>query len=328
MIVDAIGSRRFRTESGLLGASDRIGLVLVLCLIIGLFFQSPRGQETYRTAYDSGFADGEKTGEADREDRRAYDFANSALYQRADRGFDNSVHDREVFLLAYRRGFEDGYEKGYGLGGESQISDTDMERADNLVPDRRCRLAAGTEMEVRLLDVLSTQRSERGDEFSAEVVENVQCEDETVVPAGTKISGSITHLKRAGRIRGRSEMNLRFNRMKLPNGLTIPITASVVSIEERADEEVSDSEGTIRGESTRSRDVKRIGAGTGIGALIGVLTGGGAGAKIGAAAGAVAGVAGTLATRGKDIVLYPQTEMIIKLDREVALSSDVLRRAN
>jgi type IV secretion system protein VirB10 len=182
-------------------------------------------------------------------------------------------------------------------------------------------------MGVRLLDLLSTQRNERGDSFSAEVMADIRCEDAIAVPVGTKISGNITHLKRAGRIRGRSEMNLEFIQMELPNGLKVPITATVASIEEQADEDVNDSEGTIQGKSTKSRDIKRIGGGTGIGALIGVLAGGGKGAKIGAAAGAVAGVAGTLATRGDDIVLYPQTEIVIKLSREVAVSPDILRRA-
>lgn len=302
-------------------------LVLLWCWVLNLSFPYALGQETYRIAYDAGFEDGQRAGQKDREGRKAFDFANNALYQTADRGFDGVVHDQDVFVLAYRRGFEDGYGKGYGLDGQISKPTSEGARREAVELDRRCRLPAGTEIGVCLLDLLSTQRNERGDKFYAEVREDVRCENRVVVPIGAKILGNITHLKRAGRIRGRSEMNLQFVQMELPNGLKVPITASVKSIEERSDEEVSDSEGTIQGKSTASRDVKRIGGGTGIGALIGVLAGGGKGAKIGAAAGAVAGVAGTLATRGQDIELYPQTEIVIKLDREVVVSPDLLRRS-
>jgi type IV secretion system protein VirB10 len=285
------------------------------------------GQETYRIGYDAGFEDGQKAGQKDRETRKAYDFANDLSYQNANNGFDEATHVRDVFVLAYRRGFEDGYEKGYGLGAEDRENTAQSPRVESPVLDRSCRLPEGTEIEIKLLNLLSTQRNERGDSFTAEVIQQVECDQEVAVPIGTKILGNITHLKRAGRIRGRSEMNLEFVEMELPNGVKVPITATVASIEEKADEDVRDSEGTISGKGTTSRDVKRIGGGTGLGALIGVLAGGGKGAKIGAAVGAVAGVAGTLATRGDDIVLYPETELVIKLNREVSVSPDILRRA-
>jgi type IV secretion system protein VirB10 len=302
-------------------------LMLALCLMIGFPLIPAMGQETYRTAYDLGFEDGREVGQDDRSGRKAYDFANNLLYQSATNGFEAEIHDKDVFVLAYRRGFEDGYERGYGLGGESQDAVPQPPRIDPTGLDRSCRLSEGTEIDVKLLNLLSTQRNERGDSFSAEVLEEVECDGEVVVPKGTRISGNITHLKRAGRIRGRSEMNLEFVEMALPSGVKVPISATVVSIEEKADEDVKDSEGTISGKGTATRDVTRIGAGTGIGALIGVLTGGGKGAKIGTAIGAVTGVAGTLANRGNDIVLYPDTELVIRLNREVAVSPDILRRA-
>jgi type IV secretion system protein VirB10 len=285
------------------------------------------GQGTYTTAYEVGSEDGRQAGERDRGGQRAYDFANSVLYQKADRGYDETIHEKDVYVLAYQRGFEDGYEKGYGLGALNPQQTNASRGSAAVALDRRCRLPAGTEMDVRLLNLLSTQRNERGDSFSTELIEPVRCEAEVVLPVGTKILGNITHLKRAGRIRGRSEMNLEFTELNLPNGVKVPITATVVSIEEQVEEDVADTEGTIQGKRARSSDIKRIGGGTGIGALIGVLAGGGKGAKIGAAVGAAAGVAGTLATRGDDIELYPQTELVIKLNREAAVSPEILRRA-
>jgi len=303
-----------------------VRLTLVMCLVLIPSIFEIKAQDTYREAYDTGFEDGRKTGQRDHARRGPYDFANDGLYEKADRGYEQNRHDKDVYVLAYRRGFEDGYESGYGLGetGPTPVSEALEIKRESV--DQRCRLPAGTELEVRLMNFLSTQRNERGDSFQVEVLEAVRCEEEVVIPVGTKVSGNITHLKRAGRIRGRSEMNLEFSELELPNRLTVPITATVVSIEDKADEEVKDDEGTIQGKSSKSSDLKRLGGGAGLGALIGVLTGGGKGAKIGAAVGAAAGAAGTLATRGNDIVLYPDTELIIKLNREAAVSSEILRR--
>ena len=107
----------------------RILSYLLLMSSFSSFYVS--GQETYRTAYDVGFEDGRQSGLADRDGQKAYDFANDVRYQNADHGFDLSIHERDVFVLAYRRGFEDGYEKGYGLGAEDPpVSDTS--RAESL----------------------------------------------------------------------------------------------------------------------------------------------------------------------------------------------------
>ena len=303
-----------------------VRLTLLMCLVLIPLMFDASAQDTYREAYDAGFEDGRKVGHRDHTRRGPYDFANDVLYENGDRGFEQGKHERDVYVIAYRRGFEDGYENGYGLGesGPAEVSEAHKVKREAI--DQRCRLPAGTEMEVRLINLLSTKRNERGDDFEAEVLEEVLCEEEVVIPVGTKVTGSITHLKRAGRIRGRSEMNLAFSELELPNRLKVPITATVVSIEDKADEDVKDDEGTIQGKSSKSSDIKRVGGGAGIGALIGVLTGGGKGAKIGAAVGAVAGGAGTLATRGDDIVLYPDTELIIKLNRDTAVSTEILRR--
>jgi hypothetical protein len=188
-------------------------------------------------------------------------------------------------------------------------------------------LAKDTLVRIRLLETLGTRRNERGDEFHAEVVNDVEVDNQTAIPSGSKVFGVVTHCKRAGRIKGRAEMNLRFDEVELPNRVKIPIQATVDSIEERADEEVKDDEGTIQAPGEMKKSAKRVGVTSGIGALIGVLTGGGRGAKAGAATGAVAGVAGVLFTRGSDILLYSQTEMTIRLSTETEIQPGILRRA-
>ena len=101
--MDAIVARFLRT------------LVLV-SVVLGVWSATLAQQETTRIAYDSGYSDGFESGKRDRGEKRPFDFANQPAYQNAQRGFDEQVHDRDVYTGAYRRGFEDGYEVGYGLG--------------------------------------------------------------------------------------------------------------------------------------------------------------------------------------------------------------------
>ena len=82
--------------------------------------RSGEATETYREAYDQGFRDGRIAGARDRAQNRRFDLANEQEFQSADHGFDEQRHEREVFILGYRRGFEDGYEQGYGLENEGQ----------------------------------------------------------------------------------------------------------------------------------------------------------------------------------------------------------------
>jgi hypothetical protein len=319
---------RFAVSSpGAKRGSPSLKKVLFFCLLAVVGVRA----ETYREAYDIGYTDGVKVGREDRDRAGPFDFANNPRYQSADRGFDPAVHDRETYLVAYRRGFEDGYEEGYGLdrspvqGGKA--ASTAAKPTARANSRDNYALAVGTEIQLRLLEALSTGKNQRGDPLRAEVLEEVLVGEEIAIPAGTKVTGVIAHLKRAGRIRGRSELNLDFHEIELPNGRRIPLAATVVSIEERSDEKVKPDEGTIQGGSGATGDVKRVGAATGIGALIGMLAGGGRGAKTGAAIGAAAGTAGVLATRGSDTVLYPGTELVIRLDREVVFPKGILLRS-
>lgn len=301
----------------------------ILCLFLTVVGASALAQDTYRAAYDLGYADGLEAGRQDRAGSRPFDFANRPGYQDASNGFDNQIHDRDAFVVGFRRGFEDGYEVGYGLGATSQQDPADASAARN--GDKRSNLTgrsvvpAGTDISIRLLQTLSSQRNERDDTFSAEVLKNVEVGSEVVIPSGSQVFGTITHVKRAGRIRGRSEMNLRFDEIELPSGTRLPVEATVVSIEDQADENVKDEEGTIQGKGTKGSDAKKIGFSTGIGALIGVLTGGSSGAKVGAAAGAVGGSVGVLATRGRDVLLPFGTELQIRLDEDASVPTGLLR---
>ncbi len=345
------------TESG----GVRPYRLLRFCSFLLFFFSGVlSGQQTpgtYPKAYDAGYAQGQQAGQQDKQDDHLFDFANKKLFQQADQGFDPSHHDHEVYFVAYRRGFKDGYEQGYGLipqaavyrrarlrtrVGNKSFARYSRRRA-KFAPSSRTNTPAsvrprrtpnwpaaeilntpiptGTEIRVKLLDALSTQRNVRGDPFRGEVLKDVRMGQKTVIPRGTLVLGTIAYLKRAGRIAGRTEMNLRFEELQFSNGTSLPIVATLERIEERPREKVQNRTGTIKSESGKSEDTKAVGTSSAIGALVGLITGGKKGAGLGATAGAAVRAAGVLAARGHEIKLYPETELVVKLNKEAVFPS-------
>ena len=308
--------------------------LLLLCLVLMLGMpeavsRSGEATETYREAYDQGFRDGRIAGARDRAQNRRFDLANEQEFQSADHGFDEQRHEREVFILGYRRGFEDGYEQGYGLENEGQepvpSSPMSVPVADDSRPPartiRRSRardelLPAELKIRLDLLDSLSTKYSKVGDTFQGRVVEDVIFERQELIPRGTRVIGAVSFLKRAGRIKGRAKMSLRFDELRFPDGRLAAIEASVLKVEPGRGEKVRDDEDIIVSGPSKGRDAKKVGRSSTLGALIGAIAGGTGGAGVGAAAGAVAGLANVLVTRGRDAELEAGTQLTIKLDQE------------
>ncbi|MGH9804908.1 MAG: hypothetical protein ACRD4D_07025 [Candidatus Acidiferrales bacterium] len=184
--------------------------------------------------------------------------------------------------------------------------------------ERNVRLAEGTKIAFTLNDTLSTKSSRAGDDFSGVVSRSVRIGNDIVIPQGSVVHGKVTKVERPGRVKGRAELNLRFEAVELPDGTELPISASLTELDEREKEKVTE-EGGVEGEGSKKRDAATIGAGAGIGAAIGAITGGGSGALKGGAIGAGAGTGVVLVTRGKDINIKRGTELAIQLDRALSV---------
>jgi len=120
-------------------------------------------------------------------------------------------------------------------------------------------------------------------------------------------------------------LNLRFRDVVLPNGQSLPIAATLVSVHSTngRDSRNADQEGQVES-STRGRDVaKDVGIGAGIGTVAGLLFGS---PLKGLAIGALAGGGYVLATKGKDVNLPAQTGMVLKLDQPLNASGSTSSR--
>lgn len=191
----------------------------------------------------------------------------------------------------------------------------------------------GTHVPLSLINSVSTKNAVVGDRIYLETVFPVLVDGRIVIPPGSYVAGTITEIKRPGRIKGRGEFHLRFESLTLPNGTTRDFRAHVTGLDGRASEELDHKEGTIRSEGNKAGDARAVGetaaAGASIGALAGSINGTpGMGAAIGAGAGAVAALAGVMFTRGPDAVLAKGTTIEMILDRQVRFAEDELDFSN
>ena len=180
----------------------------------------------------------------------------------------------------------------------------------------------GTRIPLALINSVSTKHSAEGDRVYLETVFPVLVKGRIVIPPGSYVAGTITQVKRPGRVKGRGELYLRFDSLTLPNGVTRDFRARIGGLDGRASEELDRNEGKIKSEGNKSGDAQTIGEATAAGASVGVIAGGaagryGMGAGIGAAAGATAGLMGVLLSRGPDAVLAKGSTIEMVLDRPV-----------
>ena len=127
------------------------------------------------------------------------------------------------------------------------------------------------------------------------------------------ISGHLTGVKRSGKLNGRSEITLNFDRIKLSNGDSYRFAGTVESLRlANGDRVTVDNEGTIKERSQTNKTGTRAGLGTAAGAIIGAIAGGGKGLAIVAIVGAGAGAGSVYAQGRTDLNLNIGTEISVR----------------
>ena len=187
----------------------------------------------------------------------------------------------------------------------------------------RGEIPIGTEIRATLDTPLSTKTSRPGDRFTATVTQPVQGSSGVVIPTGARVEGEVAEAeegKTLPSVRGRGKLNLRFRDIVLPNGQTIPLVATLVSVHNTSGKQArkADNEGQVQS-GTQGKDVaKDVGIGAGVGTVAGLIFGG---PLKGLAIGALAGGGYVLATNGKDVNLPAETGMVIRLDQPLSTPS-------
>lgn len=185
----------------------------------------------------------------------------------------------------------------------------------------------GTRIPLSLINSISTKQAAEGDRVYLESVFPILVNGRIAIPPGSYVMGTVTQVKRPGRMKGRGELYVRFDSLTLPNGVTRDFRGRIDTLDGRATERLDKAEGKIQSDSNKGNDARTVGeataAGTSIGAIAGSAAGRtGMGIGIGAAAGATAGLLGVLLTRGPDAVLAKGTTLELVLDRELAFTPE------
>ena len=169
------------------------------------------------------------------------------------------------------------------------------------------RVPDSTQLIATLDNPLSTRQARAGDRFTMTVRSPSEYN-------GAVIEGYVGRVDRGGRVSGRPDLAMNFERIRLRNGATRRFDGYIESVRTPNGEDVRvDSEGIVAEQDSQStRTLTRTGIGAAVGALIGAVAGGGKGAAIGAAVGGGAG-AGSVFIQGRDdLELAGGTEFTIR----------------
>jgi hypothetical protein len=173
-------------------------------------------------------------------------------------------------------------------------------------------IPAGKVITVRLNDPLSSDHNHAGDGFTATLDQSIVVDGWVVARRGETVLGAVTTAKKAGRVKGTSELGLELSEITTVDGQQLPLVTQLWQ----------GSAGTSHG-----ADAGTIVGTTGVGAIIGGAANGGEGAGIGAGAGAAAGIAAVLLTRGRPTVLGPEARLSFRLKEPVTISTENSRQA-
>ena len=157
---------------------------------------------------------------------------------------------------------------------------------------------AGTVLIIRTNEFLSSDKNQIGDQFTAVLDQPLIVNGWVVARRGQTIIGKVKDVRKAGRIKGTSELGVELTDITLVDGRQLPVLTELWK----------GSGGTSHGQ-----DAATIGTTTGVGALIGAAADWGTGAAIGAGAGAVAGIGAVLLTRGRPTIVEPEAQLSFRL---------------
>jgi hypothetical protein len=157
---------------------------------------------------------------------------------------------------------------------------------------------AGTILVIRTTDFLSSDKNLAGDPFTAVLDQPLIVNGWVVARRGQVLVGKVKDAKKAGRIKGTSELEVELTDITIVDGRQVPILTELWK----------GSGGTSHGQ-----DAATVGSTTGMGALIGAAADWGRGAAIGAGAGAAVGLGAVLLTRGRPTIVEPETPLSFRL---------------
>ncbi len=171
------------------------------------------------------------------------------------------------------------------------------------LPPTTAIVPAGTVVEVRLQESLSTKTNLAGESFEMQLDEDLIVDGKLLAPEASRVIGRLTHVKKSGKVEGLAQLGMDLQKIVVGDE-EYSLKSNILSYE---------AEGTVK------EDAKKVGIGAGVGALIGAIAGGKKGAAVGTAVGAGAGTGAVLATSGEEVEFGIEQLFRFALERDVEM---------
>jgi hypothetical protein len=157
-----------------------------------------------------------------------------------------------------------------------------------------------------MIDSVDSSTAREGETFKASLDAPIMVDSETVFPRGSEVYVKLAKVESAGRVSGKSELQLELDRILLG----------------RKSYSLESNRHVTTGASQTGRTAKSAGVGAAIGAAIGAIAGGGKGAVIGGATGAGAGAGVEAVRKGEAVRVDSETRLDFRLEDSLEVTLD------
>jgi hypothetical protein len=190
---------------------------------------------------------------------------------------------------------------------------------------------SGTKVLLQLRSGINTKSARPGDGVYLASTFPVVVGNRVMIPSGVYVQGVVDRVQRAGRVKGRAQLDMHFTSIIFPNGTVVEIPGMVNSLPGAHKQSVKDDgEGTIEQDGDKGRNAgKTAEIAIPTGGTVGSIGGLGSGHPL---AGGVAGIGAGLATvglvslftRGADVNIESGTQVEMVLQRPLILEEENL----
>jgi hypothetical protein len=177
------------------------------------------------------------------------------------------------------------------------------------------KIPTGTKLKIIIETPINEETSAVNDEIRGKVLKSVYIDKELAIPEGSEVVGNISEISPARKFHRPGKAKVEFKSIKMPDGLQLPISASVLT-----------HKGTIKGNYTKKTGLISAGsilgpiaAGAGAGLLIDSSP---IGIGIGAGLGAVAGLGLFLYEKGNKVNIKAGEKLNIELTEDALMPND------
>ncbi len=189
---------------------------------------------------------------------------------------------------------------------------------------------AGTKVLLQLRSSVNTKSARVGDGVYLSSAFPVVVGNHVMIPTGVFVQGMVDRVVRAGRMSGKSQLDMHFTSIIFPNGSVVEIPGVVSGLPGASKQDVKNGEGTIEQDKDKGRNAGKTAAialptGATVGSIAGISSGhslagglGGLGAGL-----ATVGLV-TLFTRGADVSIEAGTQVEMVLQRPLILEEENL----